>query len=107
MYQNVFSIILAASNPTNDLIINVVFIALILGVFYFFMIRPQQGKQKKFQKFLEELKKGDDVVTIGGLHGKVASIEKDTVIVEVDKGTRLTFEKSAISLEASLRNKKG
>lgn len=77
----------------------------IILVFYFFMIRPQQKKARDQKKFREELTKGMEVVTIGGLHGKLVSVETDTVTVEVDKGVRLTFDKSAISLEASSRIK--
>ena len=75
----------------------------IIVIFYFFMIRPQQQKAKDQKKFREGIKKGDSIVTIGGLHGKIASIEADdTIIIDVDgKGTKLKFEKSSISLEAS------
>ncbi|AXE17997.1 preprotein translocase subunit YajC [Runella rosea] len=71
----------------------------IIGVFYFFMIRPQQKKQKDQKKFLEELKKGDEVITIGGLHGTVVSVYETTVTLEVDgsKGTKMKFEKSSVS----------
>lgn len=72
-------------------------------VFYFFMIRPQQKKQKDQKKFINEIKKGDTVVTIGGVHGKVYAHDDDTVTVEVDKSTKIKFERSAISLEASKR----
>lgn len=70
-------------------------------VFYFFMIRPQQKKQKAQKQFIEEIKKGDQVVTIGGMHGKVYAINDNSVVLDVDKGTKLTFQKTAISLEAS------
>lgn len=69
----------------------------IFAVFYFFMIRPQQKKQKEQKQLLEGLKKGDDVVTIGGVHGKVYSVEDTTVILEMDKGVKITFEKSSVS----------
>lgn len=72
-------------------------------VFYFFMIRPQQKKQKDQKNFINEIKKGDNVVTIGGMHGKVYSLTDETVTIEVDKSVKLTFEKSSISLEASKR----
>lgn len=72
-------------------------------VFYFFMIRPQQKKQKDQKNFINEIKKGDAVVTVGGVHGKVFSVDEETVVVEVDKSTKLTLEKSSISLEASKR----
>lgn len=70
-------------------------------IFYFFMIRPQQKKAKDQKKFIEEIKKGDYVVTIGGAHGHVAEMEGDTFILEVEKGGRIRFNKSAISLDAT------
>lgn len=77
----------------------------IILVFYFFMIRPQQKKAKDQKKFREELTKGMQVVTIGGLHGRLTAVNDDTVEIEVDKGVRLIFEKSAISLEATAKVK--
>ncbi|MFW5761297.1 MAG: preprotein translocase subunit YajC [Cyclobacteriaceae bacterium] len=73
----------------------------IIIIFYFFMIRPQQKKQKDQKKFVDQIKKGDNVVTIGGIHGKITSIEGDEVILEVERGARIKFEKTAISLESS------
>lgn len=72
-------------------------------VMYFFMIRPQQKKQNDQKKFLSELKKGDQVVTIGGLHGKIYEMDDLTIQLEVDRGMRLKFDRSAISLEGSKR----
>jgi preprotein translocase subunit YajC len=68
-------------------------------VFYFFMIRPQQKKAKDTRKFADEIKKGDYVVTIGGVHGYIAELEGDTFIMEVEKGGRIRFSKSAISMD--------
>jgi preprotein translocase subunit YajC len=73
----------------------------IILIMYFFMIRPQQKKQKETKKFIEEIKKGDDVVTIGGIHGKVYSVDGDTVQLELDRGLKVKIEKSAISLDFS------
>jgi preprotein translocase subunit YajC len=70
-------------------------------VFYFFMIRPQQKKQKDQKNFINDIKKGDRIVTIGGIHGKIAEMDDDTVTLDVEKGARIKFEKSAISLEPS------
>ena len=70
-------------------------------IFYFFMIRPQQKKQKDQKKFINEIKKGDAIVTIGGVHGKIVELDEETVTVDVEKGARIKFERSAISLEAS------
>jgi len=78
------------------------------AILYFFMIRPQQKKAKDQKKFTEEIKKGDYVVTIGGVHGRVAEIEDDTIIVEVERGVRIRFSKSAVSMESTkaVANKK-
>ncbi len=75
---------------------------LIFVVMYFFMIRPQMQKAKKEKRFAEELKKGDRVVTKSGLHGKVFdfSEKNNAVIIETGSG-KLTYDKSAISLEMS------
>ena len=89
-----------ASNPLGQYGQFVVFGGIIL-VFYFFMIRPQQKKAKEAKKFSDDIKKGDYVVTIGGAHGHVAELEGDTFILEVEKGGRIRFNKSAISLEAT------
>ena len=72
-------------------------------IFYFFFIRPQQRKQKETKKYLEEIKKGDQVVTVGGIHGKITELSDTTVLIDVDRGTKLLVEKSSISLEASKR----
>lgn len=82
-------------------------IALAIGVFYFFMIRPQQKKVKEAEKFRDSLKVGDKVVTLGGLHGTIVSSDNETIVLNVDNGVRLTFEKSAISAEATARKAKG
>jgi preprotein translocase subunit YajC len=73
----------------------------ILVIFYFFMIRPQQKKAKDSKKFVDDLKEGDKVVTIGGAHGEIAEMEGDTFILLVEKGGRIRFNKSAISMEAT------
>ena len=96
------TILLQATPSGGGQYFQLIFFGAIILVFYFFMIRPQQKKAKDQKVFRENLKKGDTVVTIGGLHGKIESIgSDDTIIVEVDKGVRLKFEKSAISQESS------
>ena len=80
---------------------NLIFIGGILLVFYFFMIRPQQKKQKDQKKFIGAIKKGDTVVTLGGIHGKITSMDDNTITLEVDRGARIKMEKSSLSLEAS------
>ena len=85
----------------NGQIVNILFITGMIAIFYFFMIRPQQQKQKKQKAFTDAIKKGDSVVTIGGLHGKVSAVEGNTIVLEVDKGVKMRFEKFAISFENS------
>lgn len=74
----------------------IVMLLLMLVVFYFFMIRPQMKKQKDQKKFRENLKSGDKVLTIGGVHGKILEVTETTVLVS-SEGTKIRFEKSAIS----------
>jgi len=76
-------------------------LVLIILVFYLFFIRPQMKKSKDQKKFREALKKGDKVITIGGIHGKIAEIDETTVVLEVGNQMKLTFEKSAIALDTS------
>jgi preprotein translocase subunit YajC len=68
-------------------------------VVYFFMIRPQQKRSNEAKKFRQELTKGARIVTIGGLHGLVVDLTDETVVVEVDRGTKLRFDRSAIARE--------
>lgn len=87
---------------------SMIFMLAIVVVFYFFMIRPQQKKAKDQKKFVEEVNKGDVIVTVGGIHGRIAEVDGDTIILEVEKGGRIKFSKSAISMESTkaLANKK-
>jgi preprotein translocase subunit YajC len=69
---------------------------LMFAVFYFLLIRPQQKRQKQRNAMLNSLKKGDKVVTIGGLHGTIAELTDDTVVLRVNDVTKLTFNRAAI-----------
>jgi preprotein translocase subunit YajC len=70
---------------------------LIIVVFYFFMIRPQMKKAKEAKTFRESLKKGDTVVTIGGIHGRITEVNETTFILEAESGAKFRVEKSAVS----------
>lgn len=74
---------------------------LIIVVFYFFMIRPQMKKAKDHKQYIQELKKGDRVITNAGIHGRIIDLNESTFLLEVEGGTKIRFEKSAISLDAS------
>jgi preprotein translocase subunit YajC len=69
---------------------------LIIVVFYFFMIRPQMKRQKELKKFRDALKKGDKVITTGGIYGKIVDIEDHTVLLEVDNNVKIRVDKVAI-----------
>ncbi len=73
----------------------------ILAVFYFFIIRPGQVKETKQKNFLENLKKGNKIVTVGGIHGKIMSIDKNVILLEIDRGTKIQVDKNSISYEMS------
>jgi len=74
---------------------------LIMVVFYFFMIRPQVKKAKDHKKLVEDLKKGDKIVTTAGIHGRIVDLNETTFLIEVEGGTKIRFDKSAISLDAT------
>jgi len=74
----------------------------IVVVFYFFMIRPQMKKAKDQKKYIEALKKGDKILTIGGIYGKIVEVKEDgTMIMEVEDGTKMKISKNAVSSDAS------
>jgi preprotein translocase subunit YajC len=77
----------------------------IIAIFYFLIIRPQNKKQKETQKMLSALKKGDKIVTIGGIHGTIQTVREQTVIVKVDEDTKLEFSRSAISTVVQVSSK--
>lgn len=74
----------------------------IVVVFYFFMIRPQMKKAKDQKKYIEALKKGDKILTIGGIYGKISEVREDgSIIMEVEDGTKMRISKNAVSNDAS------
>ncbi len=80
-------------NPYQGIIMMV----LIIGVFYFFFIRPQQKKAKDAVKMRDALKKGDKIVTVGGIHGKIIEMADTTFIIEVEGQSRLKINRDAVS----------
>ncbi|MBO4264089.1 MAG: preprotein translocase subunit YajC [Bacteroidales bacterium] len=86
-----------------------IMIILLFGVMYFFMIRPQRKQQKELEKFRSELKKGDKVVTAGGIYGTIAEIQERTVLLKVDGEVKLRVDKASLQRdfsEASAPDKK-
>lgn len=96
--MQILSILLQELGGQN--IVSLLFWVGIIGIFYFFMIRPQTKKAKEAKKFREALNKGTKVVTIGGIHGKVVEVQGSVVILDAG-GAKLRVEKSAISPDGS------
>ena len=90
---------LLQANPAtgSQTLMSVVPFVLIIAIFYFFIIRPQNKKQKETQKMIDALKKGDKVVTIGGIHGVVTSTKEKTVILKVDDNVKIEVNRSAVA----------
>jgi len=87
----------SSASSGGSMTTSLVTFALVIGIFYFLIIRPQNKKQKETKAMIEAVKKNDKVVTIGGIRGTVLSVKDDTVIVKVDDDCKLEFNKSAIS----------
>jgi preprotein translocase subunit YajC len=105
MNSFLFSLLLAAPQTSGEApsgpgtLVSFLPLVAIFAIFYFLIIRPQGKKQKETQKMLSALKKGDRIVTIGGIHGVIQKIKENTstVIVRVDENTALEFSRSAVS----------
>lgn len=80
---------------------SMIFLLLIIVIFYLFFIRPQMKKSKDQKKFRENLKKGDKIITIGGIHGKIIEMQETTFTIEVEGGMRLRIEKTAVAMDGS------
>ena len=95
-----------ASSPAGGGSSMLIFILLMILIFYFFMIRPQQKKQKKIEEARNSLQKGDKVVTIGGIHGKIVDIKDSTFTIEIAHDVRIEVDKAAISFNEAALGKK-
>jgi|TARA_B110000967_G_scaffold23847_1_gene21977 preprotein translocase subunit YajC len=87
----------------NSGILNIAFLVIIFVIFYFFMVRPQNKKRKELQNMRDTLKKGDSVVTIGGIHGKVAEVKDSTIVLSIDQNVKIKVDKSAVSMDESTK----
>lgn len=95
--MNVFSLMSADPAAQGSMMTTFITFALIILIFYFLIIRPQKKKDKEAKKMLEAMKKGDKVITIGGIHGTVVTVKEQTVVIKVDDSARIEFSKAAIS----------
>jgi preprotein translocase subunit YajC len=97
--MHLFTVFLQASPSTSTWTTPIMMVAMI-AVFYFFMIRPQARKAKQQKEFINNLQKGDKIVTIAGIHGKVNKVNDDnTLEMETSPGSYIKIERSAISME--------
>ncbi|MEI6875709.1 MAG: preprotein translocase subunit YajC [Spirochaetota bacterium] len=87
----------AAGDATGSMLSTLIPFALVFVIFYFLIIRPQNKKQKEAKKMIEAVKKGDKVVTIGGVHAIVDKVKETTIVLKVDDNTRMEFSKSAVA----------
>ncbi len=94
--MNMITILQAAQPAQGGGAMMWVMMALIFVVMWFFMIRPQRKQQKELQAFRDGLKKGDKVVTIGGIYGTVCEIKDTTVLIEVDNNVKIRVSKQAL-----------
>lgn len=84
-------------NPQMSMFANLLPLALILGIFYFILIKPQQKQQQEFKKMIERLQKNDQIVTMGGIHGTIVNVKEKTFVVRIDDNTRVEIDKSAVA----------
>ena len=100
--MNLITVLLqAAQQPKGGTWGTLLPLLLLIVVFWLFFIRPQSKKAKEEQKFRDELKKGDKVVTIGGFHGKITEVKEHTVVLSLAPDTEVEIEKSAIVKDGS------
>lgn len=93
--MNLLSILLQAEAGQGNYM-SIIMIVALFAIMYFFMIRPQQKKQKEIQKMRESLTVGDKVVTAGGIHGKIKDVSDTYFTIEIAEGIRIKVEKSSV-----------
>jgi preprotein translocase subunit YajC len=77
----------------------IIFLVLIFAIFYFLMIRPQRKKQKEQQQMMGELKRGDRVITAGGIYGVIESVSEDSLVIKVESGATMRVAKSSVAIK--------
>ena len=86
-----------AAQPGGDPVFSIVFMVVIFGVFYFLMIRPQSKRMKEHKKLIESMAKGDEVVTNGGVLGKVTHVGDNFITIEVARDTEIKIQRDAVA----------
>lgn len=86
----------AGAGSQAAVIANFLPIIFIFGIFYFLLIRPQQKRQREYEKMLKEIKKNDEIVTTGGIHGTILNVKDDTVTLKIDENVKIEINKNAV-----------
>lgn len=97
--NSLFLVLMAPQGGSGGggMVSTVIMFALIIFIFYFMIIRPQSKRQKERQKMLEAMRKGDKVITSGGIHGRIIGMEDKTLLVEIAENVKVKVEKSSVS----------
>ena len=96
-----FVLLMGPAQPDQNPLVSFIPLILIIVVFYFFMIRPQMKRQKELKNFRESLKKGDKIITTGGIYGKIVEIEDHAILIEVDTNVKIRVDKVAVLKDPS------
>lgn len=85
-----------AAGQQGSGMMSILMIVALVAIFYFFMIRPQNKKQKEIRKFRDAMQKGDKVTTAGGIHGKIKEIKDDVIVLQIDDNVKITIDKAMV-----------
>ncbi|MEA3496141.1 MAG: preprotein translocase subunit YajC [Bacteroidota bacterium] len=100
--MEIISIFLMSSGEaTGNGSSTIIMLLVMFVIIYFFMIRPQSKKAKEQKQFKEKLTKGDKVITIGGVHGKILEIKENKILLEIAKDVKITIQREAVSMEST------
>ena len=88
-----------SGEETGSMVPMIIFLVLIFGMLYFVMIRPQRKRQKEHQQLMEELRKGDRVVTAGGIYGVIESLSEDSIVLKIESGATMRVARNSVALK--------
>jgi preprotein translocase subunit YajC len=103
MVSSLYAMGEAAQQGKSNPMTTIIFIVLIIAILYFLLFLPQRRQEQKRRQMIENLKKGDEVVTTGGIHGTITRIKDDTVIVKIAEKTEITVSKASVSKSAEAK----
>jgi preprotein translocase subunit YajC len=94
-----------AAAPGGGGMSSIIMMVVIFAIFYFILIRPQQKKMKEHKKLVEELKKGDEIITSGGIYGTVEGLTPDTLTVKIAEGTKVKITRGSVAAVLTEKDK--